>query len=121
MIGDVYYLSSLESIRFETVRECRVVGMVTFDTGKDAIVARIDPPVIGQDFNRPDDLRTVILVARHEDVSVDPISEFPCFVSIAIESDGYEVKSPIWSQDLQIIGWGELYRTHHDAEIHAFG
>jgi hypothetical protein len=121
MIGDVYYLGSLESARFATVRECRVVDMLVFDTGKVALVAKIDPPIIGQGFNRPDDLETVILAARHEGVSLDPVSEFPCFVFIAITTRGYELKSPIRSADLSIIGWGELYRTYHDAEHHIFG
>jgi hypothetical protein len=120
MVGDTFYLSSLDSVRFEPVRECRVEDILIFDTGKAAAVAWIQPPVIGQDFNRPDDLRTVILVPRHEGVSIDRISEFPCFVFIAITREDYELKSPIRSDDLEIIGWGELYRTHHDAENHVF-
>jgi hypothetical protein len=121
MVGDTFYLSSLESVRFATVRECRVADMFIFDTGKAAAVAEIQPPVIGQDFNRPGDLQTVVLVPRHENVSIDPVSEFPCFVFIAITREGYELKSPIRSDDLEIIGWGELYRTYHDAENHVFG
>lgn len=120
MVGDRYYLSSLESARFETVRECQVVDILIFDTGKAAAVTRIRPPVIGQDFNHPVDLQTVILVPRHEGVSIDPVSEFPCFVHIAITRGDYELKSPIRSDDLEIIGWGELYRTYHDAENHVF-
>ncbi len=121
MVGDMFYLSSLDSVRFEPVRECRIVDMLIFDTGKAAAVARIEPPVMGQDFNRSDDLQTVILVPRHEGVSIDPVSEFPCFVFVAITHEGYELKSPIRSDDLEVIGWGELYRTHHDAENHVFG
>jgi hypothetical protein len=50
------------------------------------------------------------------------VSEFPCFVFIAIPRDGYQaLVSPVRSDDLEIIGWGELYRTHEDAERHAFG
>jgi hypothetical protein len=32
-----------------------------------------------------------------------------------------DLQSPIRSDDLEIIGWGELYRTREDAERHAFG
>jgi hypothetical protein len=121
MIGDTFYLSSFESTRFETVRQCRVVDVLVFDTSKAAVVAQIEPPVIGQDFNRPGDLATVILVPRHQGVSIDPISEFPCFVHVTIAREGYKLRSPIRSDDLEIIGWGELYLTYHDAANHVFG
>ena len=122
MTGATLYLSSLDSARFEPVRECRIEGLLTFDTGKVAAVARISPDVIGQDFNRASDIETVILSLRHEGVSIDPVTEFPCFVFIAIPREGYEVlESLVRSDDLEIIGWGELYRTHDDARRHEFG
>lgn len=121
VIGDIYYLSSLESARFATVRECQFTKMLAFDTGKTAVVARIKPPVVGQDFNLSHDLQNVVLVARHEGVSIFPVSEFPCFVFIAIPNNEFELMSPIRSDDLTIIGWGELYRTRPDAENHIFG
>jgi hypothetical protein len=116
------YLSSLDSARFKPVRECRFERLLTFDTGKVAAVARLSPGVLGQDFNRASDIGTVVLSPRHEGVSLDPVSEFPCFVFIASPRDGYQpLVSPVRSDDLEIIGWGELYRTHEDAERHAFG
>lgn len=123
MAEETLYLSSLDSTRFEPVRECRIERLLTFDTGKVAAVARLSPGVIGQDFNRASDIETVILSPRHEGVSIDPVSEFPCFVFITIPREGLEValRSPVRSDDLEIIGWGELYRTRDDAERHAFG
>lgn len=122
MTGEIYYLSSLESARFEPVRECRVERLLTFDSGKVAVEARLSPAVIGQDFNRSLDIDTVILSCRHEDASIDPVSDFPCFVFITIpHGEGYVLRSPIRSDDLEIIGWGELYKTRQDAERHSFG
>jgi len=119
---EIYYLSSLDSTRFEPVRECRVQRSLSFDTGKAAVEARLSPTVIGQDFNRGSDIDTVVLSARHEGASVDPVTEFPCFVFITIPRYGQGMlQSPIHSDDLEIIGWGELYRTREDAERHAFG
>lgn len=121
MPGEIYYLSSLESARFEPVRECRVERRLVFDSGKVAVEARLLPSVMGQDFNRASDIDTVILSCRHEDAVIDPVSEFPCFVFITIpKGAGYVLQSPIRSDDLEIIGWGELYRTHEDAERHSF-
>jgi hypothetical protein len=122
MTGEIYYLSSLESTRFESVRECRVERRLTFDSGKVAVEARLSPPVVGQDFNRASDIDTVILSSRYEDTVIDPVSEFPFFVFITIpKGDGYVPQSPVRSDDLQVIGWGELYRSHEDAERHNFG
>jgi hypothetical protein len=120
MVGEIYYLSSLESTRFETVRQCRIIDVLNFDTGKSAAVARIEPPVIGQDFNRSADVDVVILAPRHEGSSIDPVSEFPCFVFIAISKEEHRLQSPIRSDDLEVIGWGELYRTFGDAKGHVF-
>jgi len=117
---DTYYLSSLESTRLKPVRTCRVTESVVLDSGKPAVLADIDPPVIGQDFGR-DDIGSVLLTARHEGASVDPVSEFPLFVFVAVPAvEGRPLVSPIRSDELEIIGWGELYRTAHDAEHHVF-
>ena len=121
MVGDVYYLSSLDSVRFEPVRECRFVRLLTFDTGKEAVEAQISPGVIGQEFNRSD-FDTVILTPRHAGVTINPVSEFPCFVHIAITRIvDLRIQSPIRADDLYNIAWGDLYRTRGDAERHAFG
>ncbi len=120
MSREILYLSSLESTRFESVRECRFERLHTFDSGKAAVEVRLSPAVVGQDFNRPGDIETVILSPRHEGASIDPISEFPCFVFIAIPRQHERLQSPIRSDDLEVIGWGELYRTRDDAELHNF-
>lgn len=119
---ETYYLSSLDSTRFQPVRECRFERLLSFDSGKLAVEARLTPSVIGQDFNRVSDIERVVLSTRHEDASIDPISEFPCFVFITIPRADYAaMESPLRADDLEIIGWGELYRTREDAQHHAFG
>lgn len=121
MTQQTLYLSSLESLRFEPVRECRLVEELTFDTGKEAAYALLDPPVLGQDFNKASDIRRVIIAPRHEGASIAPVDRFPCFVFIAVPREGLDVlQSPIRSDDLEIIGWGELYGSYDDAERHAF-
>lgn len=55
-----------------------------FDSGKVAVEARLSPTVIGQDFDRASDIETVLLSARHEDASIDPVNEFPRFVFVTI-------------------------------------
>lgn len=122
MSGETYFLSSLDSTRFEPVRECHVKRALAFDTGKIAVDVTLSPPVVGQDFNRGLDIDTVILSCRYEGATIDPVDEFPCFVFITVPRTAeYALQSPIRSDDLEIIGWGELYRTREDAERHRFG
>jgi hypothetical protein len=122
MAGELYYLSSLESLRLAPVRECRFERSLTFDTGKPAVQASLVPGVIGQDLNRGPDIDTVVLAARHEGFGIDPVTEVPCFVFVAVaRSESDVLESPIRSDDLIIIGWGELYRTRDDAERQLFG
>jgi len=120
-IDDTYYLSSLDSSRFAPVRECMLVGRLLFDTGKPAAMMKIDPPVIGQDFNLGTDIDTVLLANRHEGETLFPIKEFPCFVYIC----RFLIEVPyndqiISNKDVEIVGWGELYKSRKDAENHSF-
>jgi hypothetical protein len=121
MAGPTYFLSSLESARFAPVRSCVVRRVVHFDTGKEALLVDVDPAVVGQDFGRSTDISTVLLAARHEGQGVDPVTEFPCFVHIAISDDTGSASTPIRADDFQTIAWGELYRTAEDARHHRFG
>ena len=115
------YLSSLDSIHFEPVRECHLLETLTFDTGKVAVRARLHPPVPGQDFDRSEDIDTVVITTRHEGASLAPIDELPCFVFVAIPRvPGAQPSSPLRAGDLEIVGWGELYGSHEDAAGHVF-
>lgn len=116
-----WYLSSLESTRFEPVRECTISRFLAFDTGKAAAVANIAPGVIGQDFGLGTDISTVVLSARHGGTSIDAIDAFPFFVFIAIPArPEVSLSTPIRQDELQVIGWGELYRSADDASNHVF-
>ena len=118
---ETLYLSSLESARFKVVRECKVASYLHFDTGKAAALVHVQPEVIGQPFGLARDIDELVLIPRHERVSVDSICEFPCFVFIAIPQDHCQkLSTPIRASDLQVIGWGELYRSAQDAEQHKF-
>lgn len=116
------YLSSLESERFELVRECRLVRFLTFNTGKIGALVTLTPGISGQDFGTGEDLFSFVLTTRFEGTSISSIDEFPCFVFIALPRQEWDNSSgEITAQDLQVIGWGELYRTAEDATRHKFG
>lgn len=118
---EVYYLSSLESVRFEPVRECRIIKRLEFDTGKQCALVKVTPSVVGQPWGLTTDIENFVLANRHEDEELFPITEFPCFVHIArILTGAVDSSSVISASDLQTVAWGELYRTRSDAENHVF-
>lgn len=111
----------MDSYLFEPVRRCEVVKRIAFDTGKEAIVAAIDPPVVGQHWGFTHDISTVVLASRVEGQSLDPVDPVPCFVHIATSVHGWaQLETPISSDDLVNLAWGELYRTADDAAAHRF-
>ena len=115
-----YFLSSLDSERFAPVRECRFIRVVSVGD-KPAMFVSVTPGILGQDFGSPEMLGELILTTRFEGDDIRAISDFPCFVFIALQkgelTDGL---SRIRAEDLEIVGWGELYRTAADATAHTF-
>ncbi len=115
------YLSSLESKTFEPTRKCRFLKKLIFDTGKECMLVELDPPVNGQDFGISEDIKRVVLSSRHEGDSLFPVKEFPCFVFITTSLvEDITACERITNSDLQILAWGELYRTASDADAHIF-
>ena len=120
-MAETYFLSSLDSTRFEVTRRCTVMTRVYFDTGKECLVVKVDIPVLRQDFNLAEDMDTLILTNRFEGEAFSINIKFPCFVFIArVLIQNIETKTGIDKGDVEIIGWGELYRTRHDADHHVF-
>ena len=121
MTDEIYFLSSLDSEIFESTRKCIFLKMIRFDTGKECVLAEIDPPVIGQHFDVGEDIKYVFLSNRHEGGTLSTIQEFPCFVFIARPlADDVCERAIITKDDLQIMAWGELYRSKSDADDHVF-
>ena len=121
MNGPVLYLSSLESVRLAPVRECLVLRHLRFDTGKPCSLVRLMLGICGQEFGVASDIDLVVLSNRHEGETLSPIHEFPCFVFVArpLITD-IQIREEITRNELEIVGWGELYRTRADAVNHVF-
>ncbi len=120
-MADKFYLSSLESSLFEPTRECTFVKKLSFDTGKECALVRLSPKVVGQSFGTGEDLEFFVLSNRHEGETLFPVSVFPCFVFITKPLiENIESKNEIDKSDLEIVGWGELYRSKDDADNHVF-
>ena len=121
MITETYYLSSLESTKFSVTRECVFQKRLRFRTGKECVLVKVCPPVIGQEYGVAEDIDLFVLTARHEGRGLFPIKAFPCFVFIARPlTDGIETRGEIGKEDVEVVAWGELYRTKSDADQHVF-
>lgn len=116
-----YYLASLESIKLDNVRECSVIKNIKFNTGKNAIVVKMDKPLTYTLEKKELSSDIAILTARHENFDVINISYFPTFVYVTVlKKKNYEIIEKVKAKDLLIIGIGELYRTSEDAKNHKF-
>ena len=116
-----YYLSSLDSYMLEQPRTCTFEKLLHLDTGKECVLATVDPAIDGERFGDGSDITQVILANRHEGDTLSTIVRFPCFVFVTrLVTEGVENRATVTKADLEIIAWGELYRTRHDAEHHAF-
>jgi len=114
------FLSSMDSYALEATRQCEFVGSLRFDTGKECVIARLDPPILGQPFGVPEDLNEVLLAARHQGDLLSSIREFPCSVFVARPLKNVKSGDVVCATDMVILAWAEIYRTKHDAENHIF-
>jgi len=111
----------MDSYEFEKPRKCVFLNKVFLSTGKEAAMVEIDPPLVGQKYGRPGDVKLVVLTHRHESYGLFPITFFPCFVHVAIPTDSDVTREElIDASSLQGIAWAELYRTENDALNHVF-
>ena len=116
-----YFLASLESIQLDNVRECDVVKNIKFNTGKNALIVKLDKPITYKLKDKDVSSEFAIITARHENYDVISISYFPTFVYVTVlKKKSYDNIEKIKAKDLLIIGIGELYRTSEDAKNHKF-
>lgn len=114
-----YYLSSMESYQLSFVRECMYDKKISFDTGKEAVIASIDNPVQWQDSKGFHGSDKIILTARHEGYGIFEISCFPTFVYVSVlKEKDYDFIEEVKKEDLYVVGIGELYQTNEDAINH---
>jgi hypothetical protein len=119
---EIYFLSSLDSMRFSITRECAVQKRLRFDTGKECALVKVSPPVVGQDFNCGSDIELFVIANRHQGYGLFPVTKFPCSVHIARPLiEDIELREQLRKEDLEVVAWGELYRTRSDADNHVSG
>ena len=121
-MNEVYYLSSMESTMFEKSRRCEFVRRVLVGNSKPGVIARLTPPIPG-DAGEDDTYSTVLITHRHAGYGLFPISSFPCFVFVGkprLSGEEIELRDSFEASEVDILAWGELYRSEEDARTHRF-
>lgn len=114
---NTFYLSSLEYKNLQQVRCCEIKKIMKYLMFRHAALAKLDIPII---YNNKE-YYEVVLISRHKGYDVKRINEFPFFVFICILKNKLnENDNKIFPQDLDNIGWGELYQSKEDAEKYCF-
>jgi hypothetical protein len=83
----------------------------------DHMVIDIEPVLEGQSFGLgATDITRLILSARHRGQTLYPVSEWPLFVYVARIVDNAVLDTgTITRGQVELIAWGELFRTREEA------
>ncbi len=77
----------------------------------------VDPPIIGQPFGLGgEDISDIIVSPRYEGDSLFPIQRYPVAIHIYRPLDqGVFARERFKPEEIEMIAWGELYRTAEEA------
>jgi hypothetical protein len=111
-----FVLASTEGYGLEALRRCYRIRRVPGRAVDDHLVVSVDPPLDGQRFGLGDRyINELVVATRHQGSTLFPISEWPSYVHVARLLGSAEKKDSFGPDDLETIGWAELYRTEEDA------
>jgi len=112
-----FYLASSEGYGMREPRRCFRIKRLAGDERDDLLLIRVDPPFVGQWYGLGgQNIHQVILATRFAGDSLFPVVQWPVFVHVARALVPDPVTRSILHQDeLDEIGWGEVYATDADA------
>jgi len=115
-----FYLASSEGYGMEEPRRCFAIRRIRGDQRDDYLLARIEPPVVGQPFGLGGrDIDHVILATRHVGESLFPVQRWPVFVHVARPLVPTEERDVLHDGELESIAWAEIYQTEDAARSKA--
>lgn len=114
-----FYIASTEGYEMEEPHSCWAVKRMAMEQGRDLLLTRIDPPLVGQKYGLGDrDVDLVLITPRHQGGSLFPINEWPLYVHVARPLvDDPRSRDDLRSDEMELIAWAELYRTEEEARI----
>ena len=111
-----FYLTSSEGYDLKTVRKCYKKKKLIGENLDGYMLCDITPPLFGQKFGLGEvNISQLVLASRHKDHSLFPIKEWPAYVHVARPVvDNIEDIFFINKSDIELIGWGEIYKDKND-------
>ncbi|MCA1656447.1 MAG: hypothetical protein LC713_01830 [Actinobacteria bacterium] len=108
-----FYLSSSEDLFWSTPRAVRIERPATeLGDGREWLLIRVEPPVVGQPFGRGEDIDTVLVTPRFEGETLTPPLAFPLHVHVFVPPAG---SGPLTRETLTHATWGELVASAEEA------
>ena len=102
-------LISTELRNTYTPRVCRVIKRLHSELRDDLALVELEPPLPADVYGTPEDIRLIILAARHQGYSLFPVTEWPLLVYICVLKNNIAPEEDtIKSADIIILDWGEI-------------
>src|SRR5687767_8938704 len=109
MTNPDFYLASTEGFRLDVPRHGFAIRRLRGDDRDDYLLARVEPPLIGQPFGLGDrNIDQVILATRHAGASLFPIQDWPVHVYVVRSLVSLEGRDVLHDGDMEMIAWAEL-------------
>ena len=90
-------------------RKCHVIRRLCNEIRDDLALVKIIPPLKKEIYDTAGEISQVILAARHEEMSLFPITQLPLPVYICISRDPIDIETGFVPSDaLIILDWGEV-------------
>jgi hypothetical protein len=116
MVDPDFFLASSEGYGLKEPRRSYRLRRIAGRSGDDYLLVRVDPPISGQRYGLgAENIDRVVLATRHEGESLFPISSWPVFVHVARLLREPKHGDTLTREDLEEIGWAELYETEEAA------
>jgi len=112
-----FYLASSEGYEMDEPRKCKRLKRLKSENRDDLLLIRIEPTINGQKYGLGGkDIDVVIVATRHKGDSLFPIKEWPVYVHVVrLLIDAPEADENVLDNELESIGWAELYQTEEAA------
>ena len=110
--GADFFLGSSEGYGLERPRRCRVIADCVTDSGNEAVLVSVEPPIVLSDTGAS--ATQVVLVPRHAGETIRRPRSWPVAVDVAFLRTGISGKL-LLTADLELLGWAEIYDSERAA------